>query len=46
MYFRIVPRTAHLDVTLHHQQPCLLNELYLVQMEITNEEEHDIFDIR
>ncbi|XP_069136567.1 trafficking protein particle complex subunit 11-like [Argopecten irradians] len=43
---RIVPRKAKLDVVIQHEPPCLLNEFYLLRLEMTNKEDMDIEDIR
>lgn len=43
---RIVPRKAKLDVTIQHEPPCLLNEFYMLRLEMTNMEDADIDDMK
>ncbi|KAK3084752.1 hypothetical protein FSP39_018278 [Pinctada imbricata] len=43
---KIIPRAANAKLVLHHDPPCLLNEFYKVTLDICNEEENDIDNVK
>jgi len=43
---KVNPRKAQVEVKATHEPPCLLNEIYMIVVQVVNKEEEEIRDVR
>ena len=46
LIFRVNPRKAQVEVKATHEPPCLLNEIYMIVVQVVNKEDEEIRDVR